>query len=156
MVYAVVQQESGKVQRLVTAKSRLAKTNLAIPRPKLIAGHMAVNLAVNVRNALEGFKMAENIYCWLDSSVALHWLNDDGQYRQKIELSEHDVASCLRNLDASKASGPDGIPARLLKECSSQIAPKLCCLFNLSLNSGRIPSEWKSADATPIHKKESK
>ena len=75
---------------------------------------------------------------------------------QKIELSEHDVASCLRNLYASKASGPDGIPARLLKECSSQISPKLCCLFNLSLYSGRIPSEWKSADVTPIHKKETK
>ena len=79
----------------------------------------------------------------------------DSQLR-KIELREHDVASCLRNLDASKASGPDGIPARLLKDCSSQIAPKLCCLFNLSLNSGRIPSDWKSADVTPIHKRESK
>ena len=75
---------------------------------------------------------------------------------RKIELREHDVASCLRNLDASKASGPDGIPARLLKDCSSQIAPKLCCLFNLSLNSGWIPSDWKSADVTPIHKRESK
>ena len=84
VVYAVVQQESGKVQRLVTAKSRLAKTNLTIPRLELVAGHMAVNLAVNVRNALEGFKMAENIHCWLDSSVALHWLNDDGQYRQFV------------------------------------------------------------------------
>ena len=61
MVYAVVQQESGKVQRLVTAKSRLAKTNLTIPRLELVAWHMAVNLAVNVRNALKGFKMAENI-----------------------------------------------------------------------------------------------
>ena len=75
---------------------------------------------------------------------------------RKIELSEHDVASCLRNLDASKASDPDGIPARLLKEYSSQTAPKLCCLFNLSQNSGRIPSEWKSADVTPIHNRESK
>ena len=28
--------------------------------------------------------MAENIYCWLYSSVALHWLNDDGQYRQFV------------------------------------------------------------------------
>ena len=84
VVYAVLQQESGKVQRLVTAKSRLAKTNLTIPRLELVAGHMAVNLAVNVRNALEGFKMAENIHCWLDSSVALHWLNDDGQYRQFV------------------------------------------------------------------------
>jgi hypothetical protein len=50
-VYAVVQQESGTVQGLVAAKSRLAKTNLTIPRLELVAGHMAVNLAVNVRNA---------------------------------------------------------------------------------------------------------
>ena len=83
-VYAVVQQESGTVQDLVAAKSRLAKTNLTIPRLELVAGHMAVNLAVNVRNALEEFRVAENIQCWLDSTVALHWLNDDGQYRQFV------------------------------------------------------------------------
>ena len=85
-VYAVVQQESGTVQDLVAAKSRLAKTNLTIPRLELVAGHMAVNLAVNVEmlSILEGFKVAENIQCWLDSTVALHWLNDDGQYRQFV------------------------------------------------------------------------
>ena len=61
-----------------------------------------------------------------------------------------------QNLDVSKAGGPDGIPARLLKECSHQIAPSLCSLFNDSLRSGHIPSEWKSADVTPVHKKNSK
>ncbi|CAB3998405.1 Hypothetical predicted protein, partial [Paramuricea clavata] len=60
---------------------------------------------------------------------------------QEIELSEHDVANCLKNLDPFKASGPDGIPARLLKECSQQIAPSLCSLFNLSLHLvGFLPS----------------
>ena len=83
-VYAVVQQESGVVQGLVAAKSRLAKTNLTIPRLELVGGHMAVNLAVNVRNALEEFRVAENIQCWLDSTVALHWLKDHGQYRQFV------------------------------------------------------------------------
>ena len=56
----------------------------------------------------------------------------------------------------TKASGPDGIPARLLKECHQQIAPSLCVLFNASLKTGFIPSEWKSANLTPIHKKDSK
>ena len=56
----------------------------------------------------------------------------------------------------AKASGPDGIPARLLKECSQEIAPSLCSLFNLSLQSSWIPSEWKPADVAPIHKKYSK
>ena len=46
---------------------------------------MAVNLAVNVRNALQGFKVADELYCWLDSTVALHWLNHDGEYRQFVE-----------------------------------------------------------------------
>ena len=82
-------------------------------------------------------------------------LRTESQLRE-IELSECDVANCLRNLDTSKASGPDGIPARLLKECSQQITPSLCSLFNLSLQSSCIPSEWKSANVTPIHKKDSK
>ena len=83
-VYVVIQQESGVSQRLVTAKSRIAKPNLTIPRLELVAGHMAINLAVNVKNALEGFNVAEKIHCWLDSTVALHWLNDDGEYRQFV------------------------------------------------------------------------
>ena len=44
----------------------------------------------------------------------------------------------------------------LLKECTQQITPSLCSLFNLSLQSSCIPSESKSADVTPIHKKDSK
>ena len=36
-VYAVIQQEPGKVQDLVTAEKRLAKTNLTIPQLELIA-----------------------------------------------------------------------------------------------------------------------
>ena len=59
----------------------------------------------------------------------------------------------LSELDTTKACGPDKIPARLLKECSEQIAPSLCSLFNHSLSIGQIPREWKSADVTPIHKK---
>ena len=62
---------------------------------------------------------------------------------REITLNEEDVAGCLGSLD-------------LLKECSQQIAPSLCCLFNLSLKTGCIPTEWKSADVTPIHKKDSK
>ena len=32
----------------------------------------------------------------------------------------------------------------------------LCLLFNHSLSSGTVPSEWKSADVSPIHKKDNK
>ena len=62
----------------------------------------------------------------------------------------------MTNLDTSKASGPDGIPSRLLQACSLEIAPSICELFNYSLHTGHIPSEWKSANVTPVHKKERK
>ena len=69
-------------QRLMAIKSLLANTNLIISRLELVAGHMAANLAVNVRNPVEGFKITEDIRCWLDSSVTLHLLNDYAQYPQ--------------------------------------------------------------------------
>lgn len=73
-----------------------------------------------------------------------------------IKVSVDEVMECLSELDTTKACGPDKIPACLLKDCSEQIAPSLCSLFNHSLNIGQIPCEWKSADVTPIHKKDSK
>ncbi|CAB4021912.1 Hypothetical predicted protein, partial [Paramuricea clavata] len=76
------------------------------------------------------------------------------QELSNITLNAEEVARSLYNLDTSKACGPDGIPTRLLQECSIQIAPSICELFNHSLHTGRIPSEWKSANVTPIHKKD--
>ena len=37
---------------------------------------MAVNQAINVRQALEGLPLVTILHCWLDSSVALHWIGD--------------------------------------------------------------------------------
>ena len=68
----------------MASKSRLSKQGLTIPRLELISGHMAVNLATNVRKILEGFPVVEDIQCWLDSTVALHWLRDQGEYRQFV------------------------------------------------------------------------
>ena len=83
-VYAVVTQVSGMSQGLVTAKCRLAKQGLTIPRLELVSGHMAVNLTTSVRQALEGLPLSTTVHCWLDSSVALHWIGDRGEYRQFV------------------------------------------------------------------------
>ena len=73
-----------------------------------------------------------------------------------LEVPVNEVRECLSNLDTSKACGPDGIPARLLKEYSEQIAPSLCSLFDFSLSRGKLPYEWKTADITPLPKKDLK
>ena len=83
-VYSIVRQEKGVTQTLVAAKSRLAKRGLTIPRLELISAHMATNLIVNVKNALKDLP-EPTIYAWLDSTVALHWILGNGQYRQFVE-----------------------------------------------------------------------
>ena len=78
----MVKQEQGTTQRLVCAKSRLAKRNLTIPRLELVASHMAVNLAANVRTVLDTVPVA--VHCWSDSTVALYWIHGQGEYRQFV------------------------------------------------------------------------
>ena len=70
---AVVRQASGTTQGLVAAKSLLAKKNLTIPRLELVLAYMATNLVDNVREALEEFPVCQ-VFGWLDSTVALHWI----------------------------------------------------------------------------------
>lgn len=68
-------------------------------------------------------------------------------------ITEETVKSKLKNLNVSKAYGPDGIPPRLLKECVNEIALPLTILFNKSLEKGLLPSDWKSGIVTAIFKK---
>ena len=82
-VFAVIEQPSGVSQGLVAAKSRLAKEQLTIPRQELVSAHMACNLVHNVKQALKGFPVSD-VYGWLDSTTALHWLKGGGEYKQFI------------------------------------------------------------------------
>ena len=65
-----------------------------------------------------------------------------------------EVEAVLKSLDPNKATGPDEIPARILKETATTIAPSLCKLFNRSLGEGYILSGWKLADVVPVYKKD--
>ena len=82
-IYAVIRQASGTKQGLIPARSRLAKQGLTIPRLELVAGHMAVNLVDNVRDAMDGLPV-RSTHCWLDSSVALYWILGKGEYKQFV------------------------------------------------------------------------
>ena len=76
----MVSQPSGFTQGIVAAKARLVKQCLTIARLELVASHMAANLATNVREALEGHPV-DGVYCWSDSTVALHWIRGEGEYK---------------------------------------------------------------------------
>ena len=75
-------------------------------------------------------------------------------FLNEIVLTESEVRDCLLVLDPNKASGPDKIPARILKLTADQIAPSVCRLFNLSLELGVMPTAWKEANVTLFLKME--
>lgn len=72
---------------------------------------------------------------------------------QEIRITQAAVRKVLWTLDERKSSGPDGIPAIVLKKCAPELSPVLTRLFSLSYNSGIVPSSWKVAHVHPIPKK---
>ena len=72
---------------------------------------------------------------------------------QDIHITEPGVHNILSQLDPHKAGGPDGIPARVLKELASDLTPILTHLYQQLLNTGALAKEWKSAFITPVFKK---
>ncbi len=73
-----------------------------------------------------------------------------------IHLTVAEVRIALESIDISKATGPDELSGKILKECAPQLAPSLTSLFNKSLQHGIVPDLWKTANVAPIHKKNEK
>ena len=71
----------------------------------------------------------------------------------EITVDPKGVLKLLNGLKVHKAPGPDGLSARVLKECSSEIAPMLAFIYNESLAQGTVPDEWRQANVAPVYKK---
>ena len=52
----------------------------------------------------------------------------------------------LDGLNVHIASGPDGLNAKVLKECSNEISQILALIFNESLALGDVPEDWGQAN----------
>ena len=78
---------------------------------------------------------------------------------QFIDISIEGVDQFLQGLSRNKASGPDEISPKILKELHHEIAPILTLIFNLSLETGVVPILHRlerTADVVPVYKKGSK
>ena len=75
-----------------------------------------------------------------------------GRSRNRIDSVVVQVAGVrklLQSLKPRKASGPDRIPNRVLKELADELSPPLSALSNQSLKSGCIPDDWSKAFVSP-------
>ena len=59
-----------------------------------------------------------------------------------IILTPLEAESILKTLPIGKASGPDGMSSRILRELAYELFTPLCSLFNESLHTGRLPTSY--------------
>ena len=70
-----------------------------------------------------------------------------------IQVSRKGVLRLMLDIKENKATGPDGIPGKLLKICAHELADSFTFLYQKSLDQGVIPAEWKKAKFSPVLKK---
>uniref|UniRef100_A0A8D0F5L1 Reverse transcriptase domain-containing protein n=1 Tax=Strix occidentalis caurina TaxID=311401 RepID=A0A8D0F5L1_STROC len=75
------------------------------------------------------------------------WENDHPAIQEEI------VSDLLHHTDIHKSMGPDGIHPRVLKELAGVLTKPLSIIYQQSWLAGEVPTDWKSANVTPIYKK---
>ncbi|XP_063707697.1 uncharacterized protein LOC134836418, partial [Culicoides brevitarsis] len=87
---------------------------------------------------------------FVDTAMNEHIQLDE--YLTDFTISRDVLLLELKNLDANKGPGPDGIHAAFLKKTADVIVDPLLNIFNMSLNKGYFPKNWRSSIVVPIFK----
>ena len=69
-----------------------------------------------------------------------------------ISCSVEDIHHLLTTMKIKTACSADGMSSTMLRNTASSISPFLCKLFNNSLSTGHVPSDWKVSNIVPIPK----
>ena len=70
-----------------------------------------------------------------------------------IHVGVNGVCKLLKGLNVHKATGPDAVPTRFLHDFAVELAPIMTKLFQLSLDTGKVPDDWREASIVPVFKK---
>ena len=70
-----------------------------------------------------------------------------------FDISDEDIISAISSIPSSSASGPDGVPAILLKNCAKELCRPIKMIWEESFTSGVVPKFYKETNITPLFKK---
>jgi len=80
-------------------------------------------------------------------------LDDNTKKHSDFVLTQEDILNRLAKLKIDKSPGPDQLHPRILYETRDVIAYPLLLIYNKSLETGKLPGDWKLAEVTAIYKK---
>ena len=137
---------------------RLANTQLCRDKcdqqPSLVINDRATTDSAKISDE---FNRVFSSKCTVDEPGRIPPFSGYSQHKiANVQFKSSTVFNLLKDLDPSTATGPDDIPALVLKNCAASLAAPLAALFHRSFRAGVVPLSWKRANVTAIHKKGSK
>ena len=132
-----------------------SKSSYAYVRRKQNGRNKVGPLEENAGNIItQGFLMAEELNMHFSSvftredtcSLPVPETQFNGSERERLGqlvVSPDVVASKINNMKENKSPGVDGISHKILEETVEQISTPLAHVFNMSLQEGIVPLEWK-------------
>ena len=116
--------------------------------PALRFGNRTAETAFEKANAL-----AEHYASVYESSRPIDSCNLDPQGESTTyAIQPHEVLVEVLKLNVTKSPGPDNLHPLVLKNLAEFVAEPLCKIFNMSLQEGKIPRDWKQAIISPRFK----
>ena len=70
-----------------------------------------------------------------------------------IDLDRDTIIKLLKSVNTAKSQGSDNIHPKFIAETAESIVEPLLLIFRQSLDEGKLPSEWKTANVSALHKK---
>ena len=74
----------------------------------------------------------------------------------EINITPAKVREKIKKLNQNKSQGPDNFHPRVIKETLDEITLHLCDIYQSSLESSKVVSDWKLQNTTPLFKKGAK
>ena len=88
-----------------------------------------------------------------DSDITTDPQQDPTVTMPEINISQNGLLKLLKNLKPGKTAGPDRLKPLLLRELREEIAPIIKVIFDRSLQTGKLPADWMTANVMPVFKK---
>lgn len=67
-----------------------------------------------------------------------------------VHVVSNGVYKLLKGLNVQKAAGLDAVPTKFLHDFALELAPIKTKLFQLSLDIGKVPNDWREASFVSI------
>ena len=70
-----------------------------------------------------------------------------------VNISSNEVKKKLSKLKTDKSCGPDGVHPLILNKLADSMSIPLAIIYQISISTGKVPSQWKEGVVTALFKK---